>query len=342
MRTLFRRDGSSAVPQSCVRKRSAAVLLMVCGLAAWPLAATSQSAQTPVAPAPLEVKQIAPGVYLHAGLQEDWLPSNAGNVANLGFIVGSRCVAVVDSGGTIEVGSRWRAAIARITPLPVCYVINTHVHPDHVMGNAAFLPSGTGDTAPAPAFIAHAKFPAAMAARERYIVNVLQRDFGLPADQQRIVYPTQTVEKMLDLDLGGRSLTLTAWSTAHTDNDLTVFDHSTGTLFLGDLLFVGHMPALDGKLRGWLAVMDDLARMEVALAVPGHGPPSSQWPGAMDDQRRYLDALLRETKAAIKSGATIQQAVEHVAVDAAKPWLLADLFHRRNVTAAFAELEWDD
>jgi glyoxylase-like metal-dependent hydrolase (beta-lactamase superfamily II) len=89
-------------------------------------------------PAPLDVTEVAPGVHVHAGRLEDWLPGNAGDVANLDFVVGSRCVAVIDTGGTPHLGLRWRAAIERATSLPICYVFDTHAHPDHVLGNAAF------------------------------------------------------------------------------------------------------------------------------------------------------------------------------------------------------------
>lgn len=288
---------------------------------------------------PLPVEQVAPGVYVHFGAQQDWLPGNAGDIADLGFVVGDRCVAVIDTGGTLEVGRRLRAAVERITRLPVCYVVNTHAHPDHVLGNAAFaaLPQR-------PTFVAHARFAAAQGARERYWLNALQRDFGQAVGHDSIVYPTIAVgiDRTMDLDLGGRTITLQAWPTAHTDNDLTVYDRRTRTLFVSDLLFVGHLPVLDGKLRGWLAVMDALGRIDVATAVPGHGPAGRDWPGIMNAQRRYLDALLRETRAAIKAGATIEQAVDRVGRDAARPWLLADVFHRRNVTAAYAELEWED
>ncbi|HSI59658.1 MAG TPA: quinoprotein relay system zinc metallohydrolase 2 [Ideonella sp.] len=286
---------------------------------------------------PLAVAQVAPGVYVHQGLLEDWLPGNGGDVANLGFVVGSRCVAVIDTGGTPAVGEALRAAVARTTPLPVCYVINTHAHPDHVLGNVAF----TGGDNP-PRFVASAKLGAALAARAPYYRNALKRDFALDLPPEAVVFPTLPVDQTLELDLGGRVLQLAAWPTAHTDHDLTVYDRQTRTLFLSDLLFVQHMPALDGSLRGWLAVLKQIAALDVAVAVPGHGPVSTQWPAVLADEQRYLATLLSQTRAAIQQGLTIQQAVDRVGADVeAQRWLLADRFHRRNVTAAYAELEWE-
>lgn len=301
--------------------------------AAFWLCAGAVFAQAPAAPLP--VAEVAPGVFVHTGAIEDWMPSNGGDVANLGFIVGSRCVAVIDSGGTPEVGRRLRAAVERTTALPVCHVINTHQHPDHVLGNVAFVGSGVK-------FVASAKAGAALAAREPYYLNALQRDFGIVMTHEAVVYPGVTVDGTLELDLGERVLVLQAWPTAHTDNDLTVYDRHTRTLFLSDLLFVDHMPALDGNLRGWLKVMAQLKALDVAVAVPGHGAVSRDWPAVLTKQQLYLETLLRETRAAIKNGQTIQQAVDQVGRDAASSWSLAERFHRRNVTAAFAELEWED
>jgi len=287
--------------------------------------------------APLPVREVAPGVYVHFGAQEEFGPVNGGDIANIGFIVGERCVAVVDTGGSLDVGRRLRAAIERATRVPVCYVIDTHMHQDHVLGNAAFA----GGAKP-PQFVAHVKFAAALAARERFYLQALQRDFGTPMSHEQIVYPTQTVATTLELDLGARSITLRAWPTSHTDNDLTVYDATTKSLFLSDLLFVGRLPVLDGSLRGWLRSMAALRSVAVAVAIPGHGPSSRDWPAALDAQQAYLQALLDGTRRAIKSKMTIQQAVSTVATGAAEGWLLADQAHRRNVTAAYAELEWED
>lgn len=287
---------------------------------------------------PLTLDELAPGVYVHQGRVEDWLPGNGGDVANLGVVVGDRCVAVIDSGGTPALGAALRAAIARTTPLPVCYVITTHAHPDHLLGNVAFV----APAEIAPRFVAHARLPAALAAREPYLRNAMQRDFGVALAPGAIVMPTLLVEHRLELDLGGRTLQLDAWPTAHTNNDLSVLDTRTRTLFLADLLFVDHLPVLDGSLRGWLQVLAELRRFDVALVVPGHGAPSRRWPAALDAEEAYLRLLLTETRAALRDKASIQQAVDRLGRLPLPGWQLAEQFHRRNATAAYAELEWEE
>lgn len=300
------------------------------------LLAAAAAAQAPP-PSAESLEKLAPGVYVRRGALEDWGAANGGRVANLGLVVGSRCAAVIDTGGTPGDGRAFRAAVERTAGVPVCYVINTHAHPDHVLGNQAFEGAG----ADAPQFVGHARLPAALGKRGPFYLNALRRDFRGPDADAKIVPPTRTVEQELELDLGGRKLRLTAWPTAHTDSDLTVLDEASGTLFLGDLLFAGHTPVVDGKLKGWVAALQQLRGWKVATAVPGHGAPSRDWPGALDAEERYLTRLQADTRRAIKDGWTLSQAVERIAPDRAD-WRLLDVFHKRNVTAAYAELEWDD
>lgn len=283
---------------------------------------------------PLALREVAPGVHVHVGVVGEWGPANGGDIGNLGVVVGERCAAVIDSSGTAALGAALKAAVRRITPLPVCWLINTHAHPDHVLGNEAFSAAdGSG-----PVVVGHHRLPAALQARAPHYLNALRRDFGASA---RIVPPTLLVQDTLELDLGGRTLRLRAWPTAHTDADLTVLDTRTGTLFLGDLLFREHMPVVDGRLKGWLAVLERLAAERVALAVPGHGEPSADWPGVLAPQQHYLAELQTSVRAALKAGWTLLQATERIAPPAA-PWKLGEVYHARNVTAAYAELEWED
>lgn len=274
------------------------------------------------------------GVYVHYGRVETMTPENAGDIANIGFVVGERCVAVIDTGGTYAVGVALRSAIRGVTDRPVCYVINTHVHPDHIFGNAAFNDDH-------PEFIGHAHLAEAMARRGPNYLNALRRDVGVAAEGSALVVPTKAVAQSLELDLGGRTLVLRAWPTAHTDQDLTVYDTAGGVLFLGDLVFQRHIPVVDGKLRGMLAALDELKTLSAKVAVPGHGR-ADNWPGVLAPERDYLERLASDVKAALVAHRTLAQAVATVGQDQRNAWALFDDFHRRNVTAAYAELEWEE
>ena len=287
----------------------------------------------PLAMPEFAVENPAPGIYVHYGQQAEMTPDNFGDVANLGFVVGARCVAVIDTGGTFAVGRALRQAIRRVTPVPVCYVINTHVHPDHIFGNAAFADDH-------PEFVGHARLADAMRWRGPNYLKALRRDLGEAAERSAIVMPTRSVANTAEIDLGGRVLSLRSWPTAHTDTDLTVFDQESKTLWLGDLLFVGHVPVLDGNLRGFLAALEELKTVQAGLAVPGHGRALT-WPEALAPEQHYLSRLLADVVAAIKARRTLAETLSSVQGEGGQ-WLLFDQFHRRNVTAAYAALEWDN
>ena len=318
-------------PAMALRRRVAAAGFPLCALCAWAAPAWSAG------PTGFALVPVAAGVYVHTGTVAEWQADNDGDVANLGVIVGERCVAVVDTGGSRHEAERFRVAITEITSLPVCFVINTHMHQDHVLGNAVFR-----ESRPAPVFVAHLRLASSLSARQAFYRHALERDFGVQMPEGDIVYPSRTVDGTLELDLGGRTLSLRAWPTAHTDNDLTVYDNRTRTLFAGDLWFDQHLPVVDGSLRGWLKVLDDLAVIPAAVVVPGHGRVSTQWPAALRPESDYLRGVLDGVRRAIKAGSTIAQTVDALALDPSTGWRLGEEFHRRNVTAAYAELEWED
>jgi quinoprotein relay system zinc metallohydrolase 2 len=297
-------------------------------------AAISVSGHARGEPPPLAVTEIAPGIFVHNGVQQDASPSNDDEIANIGFIVGNDAVAVIDPGGSYREGTMLRAAIRARTGLPIRYVIMTHVHPDHIFGAAAFRDDH-------PEFIGHAKLPGALAQRGTYYLRRLHETLGSEANGSEVVPPTVLVSNQLELDLGGRRLVVWAHGPAHTDTDLTIFDEKTSTFWLADLLFVDRIPVIDGSLVGWLDELRKVTAIPAARAVPGHGPISVPWPQTAAPERRYLEAVLRDTRAAIKAGIDIADAYRHVAQSERGHWLLFDDYHARNVTASYKELEWE-
>ena len=281
----------------------------------------------------ISLQEVAPGVFVHFGRPLALDAPGHDDIANIGFVVGKKCVAVIDTGGSTRIGRALRAAIQQRTAQPICYVVNTHVHVDHVLGNFAFTPDH-------PSFVGHAALADAIAHSRLYFLAQYAGDLDQPPSAEQIIAPDRLVQAELELDLGGRHLSLGAWPKAHTDCDLTVLDDKSGTLWTGDLLFRDRLPAVDGDVGGWIAVIDDLARLKVRRAVPGHGPLTRDLAAALLPERRYLRALLEGVQEEIRLGKSMQDAIEHVA-DTEKPlWLLWDSTHPRNVTRVYRQLEW--
>ena len=283
----------------------------------------------------LSLKEIATGVYVHQGVHQLPNQHNRGEIANIGFIIGEHCIAVIDSGGSPDQGFALKQQIGKRSQIPICYVINTHVHPDHIYGNLAFKTVGVS-------FVGHHKLTQAMALRAPYYREKAHSELGFALSPEHFVPPDQPVRDTLELDLGGRTLRLTAHPTAHTDNDLSVFDTQTEILWLGDLLFMGHVPVVDGSLNGWLSEIEKLRKIGAKQVVPGHGPVVAAWPLALMGEENYLKRLQTEIRAAIKAGKTIEQAMNEIGQSMRPDWQLFDDFHKRNIATAFAELEWED
>ena len=285
--------------------------------------------------AAIGVTEIAPGVFVHQGKYADVSPENGGDISNCSFIVGKEAVAVIDTGGSARIGTSVRDAVSAVTPNPILYVINTHMHPDHVFGNAAF----SGDN---PNYIAHHKMAHGLSQRAEGYLKRNQDWMGeVLFEGTKIVMPTKSVDDVLEIDLGGRLLRLQARPTAHTDNDMTVHDTLTDTLILGDIAFSGRIPTIDGSIVGWLKLIKSLKGEAQARVIPGHGPPSMSMTDALVPLERYLTVVATDVRAAIKAGKTISDATETAGLSEKDAWLLFSEHHKRNVTAAFAELEWE-
>jgi quinoprotein relay system zinc metallohydrolase 2 len=274
-------------------------------------------------------------VFVHQVRSEVQSPENRGDMANASFVVGNDAVAVIDTLGSAVAGHDLRSAVRTVTRKPIRYVINTHMHPDHVFGNAAFKEVS-------PTFVGHYKLARGLASRAERYLTINKEMLGPQAFEGiEIILPMLKIEDKTTLDLGGRTLVLEPQRTAHTDNDLTITDSASNTLFMGDLLFSVHVPTLDGSIKGWLALIEEMKTRNAARVVPGHGPHAMELPGALEPEERYLSDIATDVRRLIKEGKTLEDAAKTAGFEDRDAWKLFDHYHVRNVSEAFAELEWE-
>jgi glyoxylase-like metal-dependent hydrolase (beta-lactamase superfamily II) len=261
----------------------------------------------------------------------------AGGDSNAGAIETPHGTIIVDTQQYPRLGRALRAAVLARTGQPLRIVVNTHCHLDHTHGNTVF--------ADVP-ILAHAKTLAAMnaclgprtgeawtvtdfATKLRFLFgqNVLELvpehsparawfagRIGLP-DYDTVVIrpPSETFAGDFAFHLPDDTVRLHYFGPAHCDGDIVVHLEKRKVAFLGDLLFHGRFPWLgDCDLDGLIAALGRVLALDLAVVVPGHGPPAT-----LADVARFRDMLVELRAAvarAVKAGASEEAAVAEVAL----------------------------
>ncbi|MBI3148979.1 MAG: MBL fold metallo-hydrolase [Betaproteobacteria bacterium] len=281
-----------------------------------------------------EPRPLSPHAWAWIGPYGGPTRENGGFRMNLGFIVGTQSVAIIDSGYSPDMAQAMLRHVRKLTAAPIRYVINTNSQPHRFLGNRVFGAAGAQILASREAAQRMANDGRAMAAQAASTLGVTS--FAAPAAPDRLLAAGETVE----LDLGGVVLRVRHLGTAHTKGSLVVESHPDRVVFAGDILYRGRLPALipDGSVRAWLAAYEALRASDAAVFVPGHGAP-----GPLADfehpTRDYLARLAAHMDEAVKKGIDLESA--KASFDAA-PWKtlanFADL-NGRNAYQAFLESE---
>ena len=145
--------------------------------------------------------EVAKNNYVHIGSHVSIEDVGNDDIANIGFIVGNNCVAVIDTGGSIKTGKKLKNSIRKITKKPICYVINTHEHFDHILGNKAFLDEN-------PNFVGHKDLAEAINRNRDFFLTQFKNNLGPGAKASDIIEPNILIEESTRLELGGHTLTL--------------------------------------------------------------------------------------------------------------------------------------
>ncbi|MEO8037836.1 MAG: quinoprotein relay system zinc metallohydrolase 1 [Betaproteobacteria bacterium] len=228
--------------------------------ATWAIAGSASAGDFDYRLAPIEV---ASDTWVFVGRNEDMTAANGGNVANTAFVITSEGVVVIDSGPTRRYAEQVRAAIHRKTIRPVVRVFNTHHHGDHVLGNIAYPDLVEG----LPATIASMRVETPDA-----LAEILRVSPDAAAGTE-IAVPTRQASGGR-FRLGSHEFELIA-TKGHTGGDLVLFDHTTGVLFAGDLMFNARAPTFaNADIDEWIDALNRLEGLRLRMLVPGHGAPT--------------------------------------------------------------------
>ena len=290
-----------------------------------------------------ELHQVAEGVYV--AVRPDVLRQPV--EPNLGFVVNEKDVLVIDTGGSAAAAESALALLRKVTDRPVRYIVNTHWHGDHNLGNAVFLRAFPGAEV-----ISHAR-TARDITRENIGIDLYQPQMestiadlrkgiesgkdpdGNPLAPERLARwkglvvdlgaalegyrhaeiqrPTLTFEDGLVLRRGEREIQIRFLGRANTEGDAIVWLPKEKLVFSGDIM-VQPLPFGFGSYpKEWLETLDRLAGLGFATLVPGHGEVQHD-----DAYLRDVQALIRKVQAdvaaAVAAGATLEQARQRVSL----------------------------
>ncbi len=257
----------------------------------------------------------------------------AGAGGNITVQVGNDGVLLVDS-GVASATDHIVAALKRLSDRTIRYIIDTHVHPDHIGGNEALAKLGStiagGDVAN---LAADAQAGAAVLAHQAVLTRMSQEK-PLPAF---LSLPTDTyVGSRKDLFFNDEAVLLLHPAAAHTDGDSMVFFRRSDVIVTGDVFNVNSYPVIDlvrgGSIQGELDALNQILRFAVSgpkeeggtLLVPGHGRLCDE--ADLVEYRDMVTIIRDRIQDLIRKGMSLEQ------VRAARPTEDYDLRYGRDVS----------
>jgi len=227
--------------------------------------------------------RIAENVYSYVAVKNPSASNSFGS--NAGIIIGRDGVVVVDTLMTAKEAKRFIRDIRAVTGKPIKYVVDTHYHLDHALGNAEFTRLGA-------VIISHENDRANLVKTGE---ETLKRhgEYGISKEDiagTEIALPNLTYDTKMTIELGDRKVILMHPGAAHTNGDTLVYLPDKKILFSGDVLFTNFHPFLaEGDLVSWGKVLDSILAMDVEKIIPGHGPLSTK--KDVEDMKKYLIAF---------------------------------------------------
>lgn len=197
----------------------------------------------------IAITEVDTGFYMLSGV-------NGFVGGNIGLLVGEDGVILIDDGLSQQI-NLIEKTIKKVTNKPIDFLINTHVHGDHIGNNAAF-----------------GKHGAHIVAHENIRHRLLQAKKATAKD----ALPVITFSESIDFHLNGHETHIFHVENAHTDGDAVIHFKTANIIHTGDTMFNGMFPYIDlskgGSLKGYIAAQKKMLNLsdEKTRIIPGHGP----------------------------------------------------------------------
>ncbi|MFV1992713.1 MAG: MBL fold metallo-hydrolase [Acidiferrobacterales bacterium] len=255
-----------------------------------------------ILPAP---EKLSSRVYAWIGPYGPPNKKNMGFRMNMGFVVGNKAVAVIDSGYTPAMAHEMLDYIKSVTTVPVRYVINTNSQPHRFFGNTVFRKAGAS-------ILAHQTEVTRMKNSSAGFASGIERVLELKKDSVKLpALPDKIVTKEKRINLGGVIIHLVPMPANHTAGSLVVNVAEDKVIFAGDVLYGGRLLAITpiSNTETWLQSFDSLKKYGNATFVPGHGKPG-KLVKFKKPTRDYLQLLYSHMSKALDNGVGLQDAME--------------------------------
>jgi glyoxylase-like metal-dependent hydrolase (beta-lactamase superfamily II) len=243
----------------------------------------------------MEARQVADGVYAVITPARDFPnPENRGWNSNSGFVVTDDGVLVVDTGSSTTIGKALRAVIAGVTDQPVRWIVNTHGHGDHWLGNAGVADENTE-------IIASSLVKERASNNADYWIDLFNKMTEGATGQSAARAPNSIVDDRITRTLGGVTVEFIPSGDSHSPGDLIVWVPQQKVLITGDVVYSDRAPsAFDAKIKQWIATLGQLEALAPQVVIPGHGGLSDA--GSITREREYFQALWSTVKEGYDAG----------------------------------------
>ena len=254
----------------------------------------------------VEFKQVAPDLWF----LYDFDSSNAVVLAT------DEGVLVIDTRQHPRDGQDLIDRIRKVTDKPIKWVINSHFHGDHHLGDPPFRALGATFVAQREtAALMQKTWPKEIARRQAFF-----KKHGFDPAETKLVLPDVTFDSQMTIRLGGREAVLSYLGPGQQAGDTFVYFPHARTLFTPGAFAKHSMPNMNftPSVDNWIALLKKVAAMDVERILPAHGDVASR--ADVPELAAMLADEYATVKAAVDKGIDVDEAVKTLTLDQYKDW----------------------